>query len=52
MNQCPVCYSSNVKPYKRCGVAQLKCHSCGYDSGERDPKLFKLKKDKDKDGQR
>ena len=35
MKQCPICYSQNVKEYKRCGVMELKCHNCQYDSGDK-----------------
>ena len=32
---CPSCGSENVKEYSKHGVPEIRCKSCGYDSGDK-----------------
>ena len=45
---CPVCYSTNTKVRRVNGVEELCCHSCGYDSADKNQAAWLLRRKKDR----
>lgn len=52
MKQCPCCGSGNVREGKINGVWYLVCHTCGYDSSERDKSRHEQHKRKERERER